>query len=352
MAVAARYVARELALVFAGVFALLLTVGLGGRFVGFLQQAAVGRFSADALWLLLAYRAPEFVQVSAPFALTVATLLTFGRLHAEQEFAGLANAGVGPGRVTAWLLLCAAPVAVAVAALAFFVTPEARRAYAELARDQLVNSGLEAVSPAAFHVSSGGRRVTYAEAVDADSARLTGVFMAEREARRDTLTWAADARQHRSPVTGSRYLELRDGARYQGVAGSADFRVVQFARMGQRLARATLAPSSDPRAQSTGDLNLADARHAAELHWRVALPLMVVVSAIVAVGVARPAVRGGRFARVMPGVGMFLVYYLLLVFAQDALAKRLLPAGVGLWLVHGAMLALGVWLARRSWRPR
>lgn len=349
--VAFRHVARELALVFAGVFVLLLSIGLGGRFIGFLQQAAVGRFSADVLWLLLALRVPEFVQVTAPFALALATLLVFGRLHGDQEFAAFTSAGVGPGRVTLWVLLFAVPLAGLVAALAFVVTPEARRTYAELAREQLLRSGLEAASPGAFYVRSEGRRVTYAQGADAESESLRGVFMVEREGRRDVIVLADAARHRRSPSTGSQFLELRDGVRYEGAAGGADFRVVEFARLGQRLAQAPPEPLRDARARPSADLDMADARQAAELHWRAALPLLTVIAALLTLGIARPPTRGGRFARIVPGLGLFVGYYLLLVFAQDALADGRLPPAMGLWAVHGLMLGLAAWLLRRSWRP-
>ena len=351
MPVAFKHVARELLLVFAGVFALLLAVGLGGRFIGFLQQAAVGRFTADALWLLLALRVPEFVQVTVPFALSLATLLTFGRLHADSEFVAFATGGVGPGRVVRWLLVCALPLAALVGLLSFGATPKARRAYAELAQEQLLNSGLDAVSPGSFHVRSGGERVTYAEAVDPDTDRLRGFFMAEQGEGPDVVVWAESARQHWLPTTGSRFLELEDGVRYEGVAGRADYRVLEFARLGQRLARAPTTPSRDPRALPTRGLDGADIRHVAEMQWRMALPLMTVIAALVALGVARPPTRGGRFARVMPGVGVFVGYYVALVVAQDALADGKPLAGAGLWLVHVMVLALAAWLLRRSWRP-
>ena len=350
MPVAFRHIARELALVFAGVFLLLLSVGLGGRFIGFLQQAAVGRFSADALWLLLALRVPEFVQVTAPFALSLATLLAFGRLHADHEFTAFTGAGVGPGRVVAWLLLVAVPLAGVVAALAFAVTPNARRAYAELAHQQLLDSGFEAVLPGTFHVQASGRRVTYAQAADTGSGRLRDVFMAERDGDRDVIVLAEDALARRL-ATGSRFLELRNGVRYEGAAGRADFRVVEFTRLGQRLTQAPLPPGRDPRAKASTRLDVADPRQAAELHWRIALPLFTVIAALVSLGLARPPTRGGRFARVMPGLGLFVGYYLLLVFAQDALADERLPPALGLWPVHGVLGLLAAWLLRRSWRP-
>lgn len=345
--IAFRYVAREVLLVFAGVLSLLLAVGLGGRFIGFLQEAAAGRFTPEALWLLVALRVPEFIQVTVPFALFLALLLTLGRLHAEREYVALAVGGLGRVRLTLWLMALALPVAAVVVGLAFKVTPEARRLYADLSLEQLVDSELDAVTPGAFHVYGDGRRVTYARVVDRDENRLEGVFMAERDGQRTVTVWAERGRQHRDPRTGARYLELENGTRYEGAPGTANYRTVTFARLGQRLDREPLVPLADVRRLPTAELDAGDPRQAAELQWRWSLPVMTAVAALLAIGIARSPPRAGRFARLLPGLGVFVGYYLLLVFAQDLVAERVLPAKLGLWSVHGAVFVLALALVQR-----
>ena len=345
--VAFRYVSREWLFVFAGLLGLLLAVGLGGRFVGFLQEAATGRFTAEALWLLVAFRVPEFVQVTVPFALYLALLLTIGRLHAEQEHVVLVAGGVRPRRMLLWLLGSATPVAAVVAVLSFVVTPEARRLYADLSLEQLVDSELDAVIAGAFHVYAEGRRTTYARAVDRDANRLEGVFMAERNGPVSVTVWADRAQQHRVSEAG-RFLEFGDGVRYEGVPGESAYRVVEFARLSQRIDRTPPVPLDDARRTATAGLVLDDPRQAAEWQWRAAFPVMCLVSVVLAVGVARPAPRTGRFSRLLPGVALFVVYYLSLVFARDFVADGLLGAIPGLWPVHVLLLGIGAWLAARG----
>ena len=342
---------RELALVFLGVFALLLGVGLSARFIGFLQGAADGRFTAEALWLLLALRIPEFVQVTAPFALFLALLLTFGRLHAEREYAVLAAAGASPGRFVRWILVIVVPVAAFVAVLSLVVTPQARKLYAELSLEQLVDSELDAMVPGAFHSHDGGRRVSYAQSVDRATNRLEGVFLAQRRGSVDVTVWAESGHQFRHPVTGSRFLELHNGVRYEGRPGEAGYRVVAFERLGQRLEREAPRPLIDVRSFRIAELGVDDPRQAAELQGRMAWPLMTLVAALAAFGMARPQPRAGRFARAVPGVALFVVYYLALVFAQDGIAEGVVPRLPGLWLVHAIMLGVAVWLIVAGTRP-
>ena len=345
-----RYVARELLLAFFAVLALLLAVGLGGRFIGFLQEAAAGRFAAEALWRLLALRVPEFVQVAAPFALFLALVLTFGRLHAEREHVALTSAGASAGRMIAWVLAVALPVAAVQAALSFAATPLARHAYAALSQAQLANAAIEAVAPGAFHVHGDGARVTYAERVDRETNRLRGVFMAENDGAASVVVWAEGGRQRWLP-SGSRFLELENGIRYEGAPGEAGYRVVRFQRLGQQLEGEPLQALADVRAEPTSALGWRDPEQAAELHGRIAAPLMTVISALLAVGISRPRPRAGRFARLMPGVGLFLGYYLLLELARDAIAEGAIAPFAGLWGVHALALGFAGWMLRRSARP-
>ena len=345
--VAFRYLGREWLTVFAGLLGLLLAVGLGGRFIGFLQEAATGRFTAEALWLLVAFRVPEFVQITAPFAMYLALLLTFSRLHAEQEHVVLVAGGVRPRRMLLWLLASATPVAALVAMLSFAVTPEARRLYADLSLEQLVDSELDAVIAGAFHVYAEGRRTTFARVVDRDANRLEGVFMAERDGPVSVTVWADTAKQHRVSESG-RFLEFSNGRRYEGVPGESPYRVVEFARLSQRIDRAPPAPLDDARRTPTAELALHDAAQAAEWQWRAAFPVMCLVSVVLAVGVARPAPRAGRFSRLLPGVALFVVYYLALVFARDFVADGLFGPIPGLWPVHLILLGTGAWLLGRG----
>lgn len=352
MSVAFRYISRELLLVFAVVFALLLVVGLSGRLIGFLQQAAAGRFTAEAVWLLLALRIPEFVQLTAPFALTLALVLTFGRLHAEQEFVVLTAGGARPMRLLAWVAAAVAPVVALVAWLSLSITPGARASYGEVSLDQLGAVEFDAIKPGVFHTFSNGRRVTYAEEVDAEGDRLHRVFMGERQGARSVTIWADEGEILRDPDTGERRLTLHRGVRYEGEPGGRDFRAVRFGRMEQRVEPEDFVrPTVDERAVATGSLDRGDRVQAAELQWRIGLPLLTAIVALAAVGVSRVRPRAGRFAPVLPGIGLFVAYYLALAVLKNAVAEGVTPVEVGLWPAHAIMFALACWLLRRSYTP-
>lgn len=354
MAVAARYLNRELVSVFVVVVLVLLTVALGGRFIGYLQDAALGKYAAESLMSIMWMRLPEFLQQLLPFAYYLALLLTIGRFHAEQEMAVLQGGGIGPGRLLVWLAPISLGLTVFVAFLSLDITPANNATLQNFLNEQRANQEFEAVSPGVFRTYQSGTRVTYAETVSEDRRELGEVFISERRSDQANITiWADTGSQYVDPETGSRFLLLKDGTRYEGRIGDLDYRVVEFATLGQRLtvqepAARGVKVETLPTAALLRD-GFAD--NAAELHWRLALPILTLVGTGLGLGLARVKPRQGRFARVVPGIMVFVGYYLLLVMIQNAMRSGSWPLWLGLWPVHGLFIAFAAVLFRAVARP-
>ena len=66
MSVASRYINRELLAIFTVTLLMLLLVAVGGRFIGYLQEAALGKFTGATVLTIMGLRLPEFIQQVAP----------------------------------------------------------------------------------------------------------------------------------------------------------------------------------------------------------------------------------------------------------------------------------------------
>ncbi len=359
--VTARYALRELLSVFLVVAVVLLLIGLGGRFVGYLQDAALGKYAGDVLLTLIVFRLPEFLQLIFPFALFLAVLLTFSRWYADSEMTVLVAAGAAPARVLSWAMACALLIAAVVGLMSLLVTPKYALALDQALIDQRENREFEALTPGVFHSLYRGQRVTYTESMDEDRQNLRNVFIGERhkDGSRSTI-WAESGSQFEDPVTGSRFLLLKNGRRYQGTPGNGDYRVLRFDRLSQRIEtpnierrEAKIRTVPTPLLMSgDGSLSLARAaEYAAELHWRIALPLMTLVATLLAFALSRVRPREGRFARVLPAMGLFILYYLCLLLLKQAIGDGQVPGAVGLWPVHLLFIAIGYVLFQRAQRP-
>ena len=353
MAVAARYINRELLSVFAVVVLVLLVVALGGRFIGYLQEAALGKYPADSLLTIISLRLPEFLQQVLPFAFYVALLLAVGRLHAEHEMPVFQSSGIGPWRLLLWLLPVAVVMAGAVAYLALVVTPQSNIELEQFFAEQRERQEFDGVAPGVFRTLSNGKRVTYTETVSENRQQLGNVFIAELDPSRPVTVWAESGSQYVDARTGSQFLLLEDGTRYEGSIGARDYRVVSFGTLGQRLAvnaRSWVRVNAESMT-TRALLDEPSPERMAEVHWRLALPLLVLVGAGLGVGMSRVKPRQGRFARVAPGITLFLGYYIALVVIKDLTAEGDWPAALGGWPVHAGFAMAALYLLRKVSLP-
>jgi lipopolysaccharide export system permease protein len=352
MGIAFRYVSRELLAVFFVTALVLFVVAIGGRFMGYLQDAALGKHSADALLRILALRVPEFLQLTLPFSFYIALVLTAARLYADQEMTVLVTSGSSPAQVLAWIAVSAVAVAGVVAYLSTQATPRANGVLERFLQSESVEREFETMTPGMFHSLNDGARVTYSEGASPDKRELSRVFIAAELQGHNVTIWAQRGSQYVDAITGSRFMLLRSGRRYEGVIGHTPFRVVKFETLGQRIEQRDPALTAiEIDAQPTDQLRRDDPRSVAELHWRFALPLMALIAVPIGFVLARVRPREGRFARIVPAVFAFLGYYVLLLINRNGLAEGHLSNAVGMWPAHGAFAAAAIVLMRRLNRP-
>ena len=241
----------------------------------------MGKFTGTTVLTIIGLRLPEFLQLVAPFALYVALLLTLGRMYAEQEMVVLQTAGLSTVRLLVWVSGSVVIIVGLVAALAWVLTPLSQRVLLDFVTQQRAQSEFETVNPGVFHTYDYGRRVTYSQDISADRRVLYDVFISQRLETGATVNiWAQSATQAVDERSGSRFLILNDGRRYEFSIDSMDVRSMAFKQLSQRLEtvdkrRARLDVEAAPM-QSLGS----DPLSRAEWHWRVALPLFTLIGAV------------------------------------------------------------------------
>ena len=352
MTVASRYLNREILAIFVVTLLMLLMVAVGGRFIGYLQEAALGKYTGSTVLTIIGLRLPEFVQIVAPFAMYIAVVLTLGRLYAEQEMVVLQGAGVGTQKILQWLSLSVFAIVVLVALLACYINPLSQRALVDFMDEQRAQSEFETVNPGAFHIYDFGTRVTYSRDMSDDRTVLYDVFLSQRLGDgRAVNIWAATGRQAVDELSGSQFLILSDGHRYETTKDGRQVRMMAFAELRQRL-------STTPRRRSREQVEALpmsalgdDPDSVAQWHWRVGMPLFTLIGALLAVGISRIQPRQSRFAKVVPGMLLMLFYYLGLLLNQNALVEGQVPQMLGLWVVHGVFFTGALWLLLRLGKP-
>lgn len=143
---------------------------------------------------------------------------------------------------------------------------------------------------------------------------------------------------------------MQNGKEYQGIPGQADYQVAEFGQYKARLPHPVIKISDDLRTMSTASLlpyNNENVAKAAELQWRLSVPIMVFTLTLIAVPLSRINPRSGKYAKLLPAIIIYIVYANLLFIARDVMISGKTPQWIGLWWVHLIVIGFGLVL---NWR--
>ena len=344
-----RYFARQVLLTMMAVTGVLLMITMSGRFIKYLAEAATGELAADALFAIMGYRIPEFLQMIMPLGLFLGILLCYGRLYLDSEMTVLRACGLSTQRLVAYTLGPALLVSVVVGYLSLDVSPWGLRQVADIFQQQRERTEFDALVPGRFQEMGGQGWVTYTEGLSDDRKQLDNVFISQQlEGKDDSagviLLLAKRGRQYIDENTGSHFLLLEDGYRFEGTPGQADYRVIEYGEYGVRIPKAQVNKKREKaKAKPTSVLLGSDKpEDIAQLQWRLSIPLMVPIVALLALPLSRVNPRQGRYMKLLPSIMLYIVYLFLLSSLTKAVEDGDVPPGAGLWWVHLVFLTAGV----------
>ena len=340
--------------VFTVLFSIIFSVGL----VRILGQAAGGRVDNEAVLQLVALTALTWLPIVLTLTLFIAVLMTLSRAYRDSEMVVWFASGqsllawVGPVMRFAW------PIVVAIALLAFFVTPWSQ-AQIEESRERFARrDDVSRVAPGRFIESGAADRVFFVESVDFEGGEVRNVFVSAKSRGRETLVVAENGVIEVAP-NGDRFIVLKQGRRYEGTPGQLEYRTLEFDRHAIRIESRPDRPISERRAKALPTLQLVTqptATNLGEVLWRIGAPVMALLVTLLAIPLSYTNPRVGRSINLIIAVLAFAVYVNLLNTVQAYVQQDRLSFGVGVWVLHAAVLAVIVFLfARRlfahGWRP-
>jgi len=332
-----RYLTRQILQVTTATTFILLAVIVLGRFLKYLAQASQGEIDPGVLLLLMLYRIPEFIQLILPLALLLSILLAFGRMYADNEMAVLSACGLSTRRLLGITLVSASIVAVTVGVFSFKVTPWGLVNTANLLEAQKELNEFDVMVPGLFQNISRGARTTYTENIEDEE--MQNVFMHESATGRVTVADIA------VPVEDEegRIVMFYDGSVSEKEVEGEGFMLTSFGEMGVRIPdrEISIDITVEEKAMPTMLLwQTGQAAHLAELQWRISLVLLIPVLTLMAVPLSRVSPRQGRFAKLVPAVFLYILYFGLLLVSRDLTAAGELPPILGVWWVHMIFLFL------------
>jgi len=351
-----RYLTKDILIHMVAVSFVLLVIIVSGRFVKYLAEAAVGDLAADVLLPIMLYRLPGFLELIIPLGLFIGILMSYGRLYSQSEMVVLAATGMSPSRLAGYTLVPGVLVMLLVAFLSLVVTPLGAARSAALLNDPSSSQALQSLVAGRFQTRRASNLVSYAESIDSQSGVMQSVFLSQKadadgDPPRMVLTVAREGEVLFDRETGARYLELRQGYRYVGMPGQLDYEIVRFERFGELIPEPeggvrTAAPVDG---RSTRQLlHSGTAEDRAAVYWRLSLPLMVPIVAIIALCLSNTDHRRGRYVMMAPAFLIYLAYLMSLASARSAVEDGASLAGQKFVITHAVFLLLAVILLYRS----
>jgi lipopolysaccharide export system permease protein len=346
-----RYVLREVVQTWLAVTGVLVVILVSNQLSRVLGQAVGNQYGRHVVLDLIALGAVMNLSVIVPVGLLLAVVLSLGRMYHDSEMAALQACGFGPARLLAPLLCFAAVIALGLGWLSFFQVPLADREAQLLRQSAQKEAQFGRLDAGRFRSFSGGDAVFYAERVDAHGV-LHNVFVQRESAGRIEVALADTATYSMAATGGTHLVTLFNGRRYEGVPGRGDFRIIEFREHGIPIATPSDPLSTnDPDTKPTRELfGSSAASDVAQLQSRASSPIMALVLVLIAVPLSRLRPRQGRYGRVGFAILLYFVYSNLLSASKTWLEKGSLPPVIGVWWVHIAALALGLYLYSREAR--
>ena len=354
-----RAIVREIANSAGAVFSVLFSIIFTNVLVRLLGDAASGDVDTKALFSIVALSSLTKLPVVLTLSVFIAVLIAVSRAYRDSEMVVWFAAGQS---LTAWVrpvLRFALPMAALIAALSLGVSPWADRMIGDARQRFEHRDDVSKVTPGRFIESAASERVFFVENLDLDGARVSSVFASQRNGDKEVIIVAArgDIEKH---ADGARFLVLSNGRRYEGSAGTAQYRVLEFARYAIRLESQGEAPQANTSASTlTTPQLVADPtpRNLGELLYRLAVPVAAVVLALLAVPLSYVNPRVGRSANLMFATLLALVYLSSIQVMQASVQRGRLQFGLAVWLAHAVAAALALLffyrrLSLRRWRPR
>jgi lipopolysaccharide export system permease protein len=330
-----RSLVREMTATAVALFVVLLGILFTNLVLKLLARAAGGAVAPEGILALLGFGAMFYFNILLSVTVFLTVLLTLSRWYRDSEMIVWFTSGQGLTNVIRPVLWFAAPFFVAIVVLSLFLSPWAEQRRTEYERQLESKDELALIMPGLFREFRRANLVVYVDSINTFDGHIRNVFLHSIEEGKDVTTVARQGRLEEAP-NGDRFIVLTDGRRYEGKPGTAEYRVVEFEKLGRRIEPAELRnlPVST-KAIPTPILVAVDGRvERAELFWRLSVPISALVLTLLAIPLSYVNPRMGRSFNLVTAAFMYMVYSNCLNIVQSFIAQGKIGFWAGLALPH------------------
>ncbi|MES2298782.1 MAG: LPS export ABC transporter permease LptF [Pseudomonadota bacterium] len=345
-----RALRRELVSAAGATFTVLFTILTTFTLFKIVGLAAGGKVASSDVLALMAFAALNYLPIVVILTSFISVLAVVTRSYRDSEMVVWFASGQS---LTRWIwpvLRFALPLVLLTAFLSLFATPWAKSKSHEFIERFEKREDVLKVSPGQFKESSANNSIFFVEGASGDTANVSNVFYNTLDKGGTTVVVAKQGSIETNKA-GDRFLVLRNGRRYQGTPGRADFQSMEFERYTMRVS--TQVPVlggdiSEDRMPTEALVAASTKATLAELSWRIALPMTCMVLSLLAIPLGFVNPRAGSSANLIIALLIFITYYNLMGTLEASIKQSKLSFGQAWWPLHtvAALCVLGLFVWR------
>lgn len=345
-----RALQRELATAAGATFTVLFTIIVTWTLITILGKAAGGRVASADVIALIVFAALNYLPTILILTSFISVLTVVTRSYRDSEMVVWFASGLSLSKWIRPVLNFGLPLVLLTAALSLAATPWAKLKSAEYIDRFEKREDLQKVAPGQFKESASSNRIFFVEGAAGESAHVQNVFVNTVD-RDDTAVVVARQGVIETDPAGERMLVLKNGRRYQGTPGRADFQIMEFERYSMRVAPHAQEAGANLAVDAMSTMALLDNPNAftmAELVWRISAPLICLVLLLLAIPLGFVNPRAGSSANLIIALLIFFTYSNFNKLVEASVKQGRLSFGMAWWPLHAAA-ALAV-VALFAWR--
>ena len=350
-----RYLTAEVIKSQTAVFLTLMTIFVSQKFVRILGDASDGGTSSDLILSYVALKLPQLAVYILPLSLFLGIILAYSRIYADSEMTVLKACGVSEWYVVRVTLTSSLVFALVAGILSLYVAPWASEKEYQLKEQAEADAGLSALRAGRFQQTGNEKAVVFIHNITQQGRELNKVFVAqlpEEESNQAARLVYAQTGRVLEQDSGEQQLQLDSGYRYETdgqtqALNKTEFGTYQVQIRGQEIEHQRRKLEAIPSMQL---IKMKTPEAIAQFQYRLSTPISIILLTLMAVPLSVVNPRQGKFAKLVPAIGLYLGYFILLQVGMFLVAERKLPTAIGLWWIHISALFIGAYLIAKG-RP-
>ncbi|MCL5022110.1 MAG: LptF/LptG family permease [Nitrospirae bacterium] len=296
--------------------------------------SGVGATLPDMARIIL-YLQPQLMMLTIPMSLLLSTLLTYGRLNADNELIILKTAGISFRQAAFPVIILGTLCFLAALLVSFFVGPSGAARVRDTITRVVTQKAPMAIESGIFNTSFRDIVILVHEKPAPDTMR--GIFIYDSRNAKEPKVLVAKEGRISSDKEDNLSLYMKDG--FIHIARAKGSTEVFFAGYSLSLNLALEGPTKKSSELTPLELlKEAEGREPRgkvalllEFHRRLSLPSLCLLLMFLGPPLALLSGKSGRLGGLTIGIGVFTIFYILLVYGENLARAGTIPHIVGAW---------------------